>query len=171
LEVLVRLLDPPNHGLEIPKVVEGIEHAKHIHPVRRRPIHERLDHIIGIVAVAHQILAAQEHRERRLDHVLLQGAEPLPGILVQESVHRVERGPAPDLHGPKPDLVHHLRNGQHVLGATSGRKQGLVSVPEGQILHLDSFGSRLSVRAVRNLRLFHDSMLHDRPLIVWALSS
>ena len=56
LEVLAVLLDHRHHGLEVAVVVQGIEGAEDVHPVRTGPVHEGSSHIVGIVAVAHQVL-------------------------------------------------------------------------------------------------------------------
>ena len=56
LEVLAVLLDHRHHGLKIAVVVQRIEGAEDVHPVGTGPVHEGPGHIVGIVAVAHQVL-------------------------------------------------------------------------------------------------------------------
>jgi hypothetical protein len=90
-------------------------------------------HVVGIVAVAHQVLGAQQHGEGGLFEVALQGADPLPGIFVEKAVHGVEGGAAPGFHGPEPHLIHQFGHGDHVLGAAAGGEQALVAVAEAQI--------------------------------------
>ena len=47
--------------LKVAQVVHGVEDTEHVHAVVRRFLYKRLDHVIRIVAVAEQVLAAQQH--------------------------------------------------------------------------------------------------------------
>ena len=60
--------------------------------------------------------------------------DPLPGVLGQEAGHGIKGGPAPDLAGPEPDLVHSLGQGQHILQPHAGGQQRLVAVAQGVVL-------------------------------------
>ena len=137
LEVLAGGLDGRDDDFEVAVVVQGVEDPEDVHAVGGRPLDEGLGDVVGVVAVADQVLAAQQHRERGLLDVLLQDADALPGILAEEAVHRVEGRPAPDLHGPEADLVHHLGDREHVFGPAAGREQGLVAVAQREVLDLD----------------------------------
>ena len=59
LGVLAGLQYRLDRHLEISQIIHGVENAKHIHAVLRRLLHKRFDHVIRIVAVAEQVLAAQ----------------------------------------------------------------------------------------------------------------
>ncbi len=130
LEVLACGLDGRHHDFEVAVVVQGVEGPKDVHAVGGGALDEDFGHVVGVVAVADQVLTAQQHREGGLLDVLLEGADALPGVLVQKPVHGVEGGPTPHLHGPEADLVHHLGHGKHVLGAAAGCKQRLVAVAQ-----------------------------------------
>ena len=137
LEVLAGLLDAFDNGLEVAIVVEGVEGTEDVHTVLGSALNKGQSGIVGIVAVADQVLGAQQHGERGLLDVALQGAQALPRVLVEEAVHGVEGGAAPSLQGPEADFVHHLGYRDHVLGAATGSKQGLVPIAEAKVHHLD----------------------------------
>jgi hypothetical protein len=61
LEVLAVLLDLGHDGLKVAVVVQGVEGAEDVHAVFTGAVHEGIGHIVGIVAVAHQVLGAQQH--------------------------------------------------------------------------------------------------------------
>jgi hypothetical protein len=54
--------------LEVAQVVHRIEDAEHPDAVERRALDELVHHVIRIVAVAEQVLAAQQHLLRRVGH-------------------------------------------------------------------------------------------------------
>ena len=57
--------------------------------------HEVADDVVAVMAVADQVLSAQQHLQRRLGAMLLDGAQALPGIFVQKTDAGVEGGAAP----------------------------------------------------------------------------
>ena len=61
LEVLAALLDYFDRRFEIAVVVQGVEGSEDVHAVGRRPVHEGAGGVVGVVAVAHQVLGAQQH--------------------------------------------------------------------------------------------------------------
>ena len=133
LEVLAVLLDLGNDGLEVAVVVQGVEGPEDVHAVFAGALHEGLGHVIGVVAVAHQVLGPQQHGKGGLFEVAFQGADAFPGIFVQKAVHGVEGGAAPGFDGPEAHLVHQFGHRDHVLGAPAGGKQALVTVTQAQI--------------------------------------
>ena len=140
LEVLLVLPDHLHHGQEVAEVVQGVEHPEDVHAVVAGPLHEGLDHVVGVVAVAHQVLPPQQHGQGGAGDAGAQEAQALPGIFVQEAVAGVEGRPAPDLHGVEAHLVHGRGHGQQVLGAPARGEQRLVPVAQGQVLHLHRVG-------------------------------
>ena len=102
--------------------------------------HEPVDDAVLVVAVAHQVLAAQQHLQRRLRHPRLERAQPLPRVLVEEPDARVERGAAPALERPEAGVVEVLARRDHVLGGHARRHQALVRVAQDQFGDVD--GSR-----------------------------
>jgi hypothetical protein len=133
LEVLAVLLDLGHDGLEVAVVVQGVEGAEDVHAVFTGAVHEGIGHVVGVVAVAHQVLGPQQHGKGGLLEIAFQGADALPGIFVEKAVHGVEGGAAPGLHRPEAHLVHQFGHRNHVLGAAAGGKQGLVTVAQAQI--------------------------------------
>jgi hypothetical protein len=133
LEVLAVLLDLGHDGLEVAVVVEGVEGAEDVHAVFTGAVHEGVGHVVGVVAVAHQVLGPQQHGEGGLLEIAFQGADAFPGIFVEKAVHGVEGGAAPGLDGPEAHLVHQFGHRDHVFGAAAGGKQALVAVAQAQI--------------------------------------
>jgi hypothetical protein len=111
LEVLAVLLDLGHDGLEVAVVVEGVEGAEDVHAVFAGAVHEGVGHVVGVVAVAHQVLGPQQHGKGGLLEIAFQGADAFPGIFVEKAVHGVEGGAAPGLHGPEAHLIHHSATG------------------------------------------------------------
>ncbi|EHC70798.1 hypothetical protein LTSEJOH_0135, partial [Salmonella enterica subsp. enterica serovar Johannesburg str. S5-703] len=55
-------------GFHIARVVHGVEDAEDVHTVFHRALDEAFHHVIGVVAVAEQVLAAQQHLQRGFGH-------------------------------------------------------------------------------------------------------
>jgi len=55
-------------------VVQGIKDAKDAHAIFNRQAYETLPHVVSIMPVANQILAAKEHLQGSLGDVGLEGA-------------------------------------------------------------------------------------------------
>ena len=69
------------HGpIEVPHVVERVEDAEDIDAVRGRTFDEPLHHVIGVMAIADEVLPAQQHLKLGVGHGGTQGSEPFPGI-------------------------------------------------------------------------------------------
>ena len=119
--------------IEIADIVQRIEDAEDVDAVGRRPFDEFLQHIIGIVPIADQVLAAQQHLQPGVGHGGPQGPQPFPGIFFEEAQTGVEGGAAPDFQRPIADGVELLRDRQHVLGAHARRQQRLMAVSKGDI--------------------------------------
>jgi hypothetical protein len=96
-------------------------------------VHETSDDIVRVVAIAHEVLTSQQHLQRSLGTVLLDGAETLPRILVQESQGGIERRPAPDFERPVSYAVHLAENRQHIADLHARGPQRLVSVAKCRI--------------------------------------
>jgi len=151
-------LDDPHRGLEIAEIVEGVEHAKDVDPVVAGALDEGLHHVVGVVLVAHQVLAAQQHRKGRVLDVFFQRADAFPGVLTQIAVHAVESGAAPNFHGVKAHLVHQFRNVEQILGAAAGGEEGLMPVAERQVLNFDRIGRLGTVGLIAHRAVFQDAM-------------
>ena len=71
LKMFAALFDNRYHGLKIAIIVQGIKGPENIHPVSGGSFHKGPGHIIGIIAVPHQILGPKQHRERGFFHIPL----------------------------------------------------------------------------------------------------
>ena len=61
LGVAAGLLHGLDRGLEVPQVVEGVEDAEDVHAVLDGELAELLDDVVRVVAVADDVLPAQQH--------------------------------------------------------------------------------------------------------------
>ena len=77
--------------------VQRVEHTEHVDAPLRRLLDKAADQIVGIVGIAHQIGATQQHLERDVGDLLPQQTQALPRGLVEETVGHVEGGAAPHL--------------------------------------------------------------------------
>jgi hypothetical protein len=90
-----------HRGLEVPRVVQGIEDAEDIDPSDRRPLHEGMHQIVGIVAIPEQVLAAQQHLVPSPGHGRLEPAQALPGVFPQVADTGHRRSPRPRSPGTR----------------------------------------------------------------------
>ena len=97
LDVFARAAHCRDRLLHVPHVVQRVKDPEHIHAVRRGPFNERIDHVVGIVPVADQILPAQQHLQARAGHHPLERAQAFPRIFFEETKARIEGRAAPDL--------------------------------------------------------------------------
>ena len=135
LEVRALILEDLGGVDDVADVVERVKHAEDVDAVAVRGAQEVVDDLLGVMLVAHKVLAAGEHRERRVGAVLLDGAEALPGVLVQETQARVERRSSPRLDGPVADLVHLRQDRKHVPYRHARGPQRLLTVADGGVLN------------------------------------
>ncbi len=133
LGVLALGLDGLQNGLEVALVVDGVENAEDIHAAVRGMFHKSGRHIVGVIAVTDQVLAAEEHLQRRLGRPFFHLAQAVPRVFVQETDGHVERGAAPDLQRVEAGLVHVADDIQDVIGSHAGGKKRLVAVAKGQV--------------------------------------
>ncbi|GAR93918.1 hypothetical protein NGUA22_03468 [Salmonella enterica] len=120
-------------GLHIARVVHGIEDAEHVHAVFYRAFDEALHHIIGVVAITEQVLAAQQHLQGGLRHGLFEFAQAQPRVFAEEADAGVKGGAAPALQRPVAHVVELSGNRQHIVKAQAGGEQGLVGVAQDDI--------------------------------------
>ena len=115
LDFAACLFSGADGGLEVARVVQRVEDADDVDAVLHGLLDEGLDHVVGVVAVTEQVLAAQQHLQLGVLYVRTDGAQALPGVLVQIAQAAVERGSAPDLERLESAGVEGLENGEHVL--------------------------------------------------------
>ncbi len=82
LKMLAALLDDRNHRFKIAVVIQGIKSPENVHTVGGRPVDKGPGNIVGVVAITHQVLCSEQHRERRLFNITLQCPDAFPGVLV-----------------------------------------------------------------------------------------
>ncbi len=120
-------------GLHVARVVHGVEDAEDVHAVFDGALHEAFDHVVGVVTVAEQVLAAEQHLQRGFRHRLFQLAQADPRVLAEEADAGVEGGPAPALQRAVADVVKLSGDGEHIIETQTGGEQGLVGVAQDDI--------------------------------------
>ncbi|MNZ75478.1 hypothetical protein D3C78_939560 [compost metagenome] len=118
---------------QVTHVVHGVEDAEHVDAVDRGLGDEGLDHVVAVVAVAQQVLAAQEHLQAGVRQRGAQLAQTLPRVFLEETYAGVERRAAPAFQRPVADFVELVADRQHVFGAHAGGEQRLVGVAQDGI--------------------------------------
>ncbi|CQI67154.1 Uncharacterised protein [Salmonella enterica subsp. enterica serovar Typhimurium str. DT104] len=137
-------------GFHIARVVHGIEDAEHVHAVFHCPLNEAFHHVIGVVAVAEQVLAAQQHLQGSLRHGFFELAQAQPRVFAEKTNTGVKGGAAPALQRPVAHVIERGGNRQHIVKAQAGGEQRLVSVTQDDIGNGNGHGSlrELSIKAV-----------------------
>ena len=82
------------------------------------------------MAVAQDILPAEQHLELGVLEVGLDGAQALPRVLLQVAQAGVEGRAAPAFHGMVAALVHVIQHAQKILDRHAGSDQRLLRVPQ-----------------------------------------
>ena len=118
---------------QVPHIVQRVENADDVDAVFNGLAAEGVHHIVGIVLVAQNILATEQHLQLRVLHVLADGPQPLPRVFIQEAHTGVEGGAAPALQRVVADGIQHFQRGEHILRGHAGSRLRLVSVPEDGI--------------------------------------
>src|SRR5664280_2721950 len=90
-----------------------------------------------VVAVAQQVLPAQQHLQPGVGQQLPELAQPLPGVLVEKPDTGVVRRAAPALHAPVAGRVDVLAHRDHVFHGHPGGAQALVPVAQDKLRHVD----------------------------------
>ena len=124
---LDRLLD---RHLEVVGIVQGVEDTDDVDAVANTGTHETAHDIVGIVLVAQNVLAAQQHLQLGVGHGGADAAQALPGVLVQIAEADVKGSAAPALHGVEARLVDRPQDRLELLIAHSGGDQGLTGIAQ-----------------------------------------
>ena len=140
LDLAARLLGGADGGCKVAGVVQRVEDADDVDAVLHGFLHEGLDHVVGVVAVAEQVLAAQQHLQLGVLDAGANGAQALPRVLVQVAQAAVERGTAPDLEGLEAALVERLEDGEHVLDGHARGDLTLLAVAQDGLHEADLAG-------------------------------
>ncbi|VVM71997.1 hypothetical protein PS624_01855 [Pseudomonas fluorescens] len=125
---------------QVTHVVHRVEDTEHIDAIHRSLGDEGFDHVVAVVAVAQQVLPAQEHLQTGVRQRRAQLAQTLPRIFFQKAYAGVEGRAAPAFQRPVADFVELVADWQHVFGAHAGGEQRLVSVAQDGIGDKDLLG-------------------------------
>ena len=98
LSVLAHLLNGTQSGFKVAHVIHGVKHAEHINAIDRRTFDKLLYHVVGIVPVTQNILAAEQHLLWRIGHCLFNFPNTVPWILSQVANTGVKCGTTPGFH-------------------------------------------------------------------------
>ena len=124
------LLGGADGGFHVARVVHAVENAENIHAVLGAHGHEGFHHVIRVIGVAHNVLAAQKHHVGRFGGGLLQGVQTVERPFLQEAKAGVDGGSAPGLQGAEAHGIEDGGDGQHVCRLHAGGRQGLVAVAQ-----------------------------------------
>src|SRR3546814_943575 len=81
--MLALLFDGTQGSFEIARIVHSVEYAKDIDAIYSGALDEFFHDIIGVVPIAQQVLASQQHLLTRVGHGLLEFANALPRVFSQ----------------------------------------------------------------------------------------
>ena len=102
---------------------------------------------------ADEVLAAEEHLGGGVLEALLDFAEALPRVFLEEAEAGIESGTAPGFERPETHLIQLARNGQHIVDAQAGREQRLMSIAQYHVGYTQGF-----VRFAHDLPPFTSTM-------------
>ena len=124
-------------GLQVAGIVQCVEDADDVDAVCNGLLHEVLDGVVRVGAVAQHVLAAEQHLQLLVGQLLAQDAQALPRVFVQKADAAVERSAAPALHGEVVDLIHFRQDGTHLIHGHAGGQQRLVGIAQDDLSNLD----------------------------------
>ena len=128
--VLASLFYRLDGNAQVAQVIHGIENAEYIDAVVGGFPHEGAHHVIGVMAIAQQILSAQQHLDAAVRQCLSQVFQAFPRIFLEIAYAGIERGAAPGLQRPEANVIESGTNRQHVVRAHAGGNKGLMSVTQ-----------------------------------------
>ena len=131
------------HGpFDVADIVQRVEDAEDVDAIGGGPFDESLQHIVGIMPIADEVLPAEQHLQFGVGHGGAQRAQPFPGIFFEKAQAGVEGGAAPDFQRPIADGVELLGDGQHVLRPHARGQERLMAVAQGDVGDQDGFSRR-----------------------------
>ena len=130
------LLRITNRCFQVSRIVQRVKNTDDVNAVFNGLAAELLHHIVRIVLVAQNVLAAEEHLQFRIGQRLAQRSQTIPGIFIQKAQAGIEGGAAPDLQRPVADGVQNFAGGQHILDAHARGSQRLVRIAQNGIGNL-----------------------------------
>ncbi len=137
LNVCAFLVGCLDGGLQVTCVVQCVENTDHVDAVCNRLLHEVLDSVVSVGAVAQHVLTTEQHLQLLVGQFLTQDAQALPGVLIQETDAGVKRCAAPALHGEVRDLIHFGQDGTHFVHLHACSQQRLMGITQDNLSNLD----------------------------------
>ena len=126
-----------NGDLKVAHVVQRVENADDVDAVLHGILHELAHHVVGIVLIAQDVLAPQQHLQLGVGHLGADLAQSLPGVLLQIAQAHIKGSAAPDLGGIITGLVDGLQNGLKLAVRQTGGDQRLVRVTQHGLRKVD----------------------------------
>ena len=123
--------------LQVAHIVQSVEDTDDVDAVLDGVLHEFTHHVIGIVLIAQDVLASQQHLELGIGHLGPDLPQPLPGVLLEITQAHVKGSAAPHLSGVVASLVHGLQNGLEFVIGEAGGDQRLVRVTQHCLCKVD----------------------------------
>ena len=140
LDVAAVFLGGVHGGLQIAQIVQRVKDADDVDAVVQGFFHEVIHHVIRVVAVAQDVLGAEQHLQFGFFEAGAELAQAVPGVFVQEAERGIEGGAAPAFHGVVTHFVHFFDDGEHLFGGHAGGDQRLVAVAKDGLRDLDGTG-------------------------------
>ena len=126
-------------GLQVAQVVQAVKDTDDVDAVGDGLLYEVLYYIICVVAVAKQVLAAEQHLQLGVLEAFSEDSQPLPGIFLQETQAGVKSSSAPALDRVVSDTIQLINDGEHLFCGHSGGDQGLMRVTQNSIRDFNGF--------------------------------
>ncbi|GAR44143.1 hypothetical protein NGUA11_03507 [Salmonella enterica] len=98
------------------------------------------------MAVAEQVLAAQQHLQRGFGHGFFEFAQAQPRVFAEETDAGVKGGAAPAFEGAVAHVVELSGNRQHIVKTQTGGEKGLVGVTQDDVGNGNSHGSLREIK-------------------------
>jgi hypothetical protein len=80
--MLAVFFDHFRRGLKVSQIIKGVKDPEYINTHFTGLFHKGPNHVVGIVPIADQVLAAQKHGEGGLFDIFFEGAGTLPWVLI-----------------------------------------------------------------------------------------
>ena len=96
--MLANLLNRTQCRLKVAHIIHGIEHPEHINTIDGSAFYKLFNHIIGVVAVAKNILTAKKHLLWRIGHGLFNFTNTIPGVFTEKTNTGIKGSTTPGFH-------------------------------------------------------------------------
>ena len=130
------LFDKLHGSFHVPGIVQCVENTHHVDAVLNGLLAECLHHVVGVVAVAQDVLATEQHLQAWCWEGPSSGCAAAPRGLRSKSAYTHQRWRRPALQGPIPNAVQNGQDRDHVLNLHAGSSLGLVCVTQDGIHYL-----------------------------------